>query len=82
MPLAWIQKTNRLRTVECTHQTYGVSVRHACRRLGMSPQAYYQARWRAQRRQAQEDMVLALFQTIRARHPRMSVRKIYRLIRS
>ena len=47
----------------------------------MSPQAYYQARWRAQRRQAQEEMVLALFQTIRARHPRMGIRKIYHLIR-
>ncbi len=47
----------------------------------MSPQAYYQARHRAQRRQAQEEMVLALFRTVRARHPRMEVRKIYTLIR-
>jgi len=54
------------------YPAHGVPVRHACRWIALSLQeAYDRARHRAQRRQAREEMVPALFQTVRARPPRM-----------
>ncbi len=49
--------------------------------LGISRQAAYQAVARWQRREAEEEMALALLRAERQRHPHMGIRKIYAKIR-
>ena len=43
----------------------------ACQWFGVTPQAYYQARKRDLRKEAEAQLILALVREIRKRHPRM-----------
>lgn len=54
-----------------------VSVQAASAWYGISRQAYYQAQQRRQQREAEDQLILALVQGIRQRHPRMGGRKLY-----
>ena len=55
----------------------GVSKGAACHWFGISRQAYYQAKKKRQQREAQDQLLLALVQGIRQRHPCMGGRKLY-----
>ena len=52
-----------------------------CEAVGLSRQAYYQSKRREARRAAEEEAILSMVRMVRARHPRMGVRKLLRKIR-
>jgi len=52
----------------------------ACQWFGVTPQAYYQARKRDLRKEAEAQLILALVREIRKRHPRMGARKLLHLL--
>jgi putative transposase len=58
-----------------------VTVRAVCERVGMSRQAYYQARRERQRREIDEEAILKLVDAERRLQPRMGARKILTNIR-
>jgi len=59
---------------------YGLTVRQACQWFGLTPQAYYQARKRALRKEAEAQLILNLVRDVRQRHPRMGARKLLHLL--
>lgn len=54
-----------------------VSIKGACRQLGVSPQAYYQYQKRAKEREQTEQKILKWVNKERKKHPRMGTRKLY-----
>ncbi len=52
-----------------------------CRAVGITPQAHYQKKRREERRQEEDAKVLFLVRLIRAKHPRMGVRKLLAKLR-
>lgn len=56
--------------------TYRISKQSACRWYGISRQAYYQARKRQVKREAEDQLLITLVQNIRKRHPRMGGLKL------
>lgn len=52
-----------------------------CQAMGLSRQAYYQAKQRAAQKAMLEVTVLSLVRMVRAKHPRMGTRKLLRQIR-
>lgn len=59
-----------------------MTVSGTCRFLGLSRQAWYQARQREQARAAQEQQILAAVGDIRRRQPRLGTRKLHYLLRA
>ena len=60
---------------------YQVSKQSACQWYGISCQAYYQARKRQVKREAEDQLLLTLIRNIRKRHPRMGGRKLRHKLR-
>lgn len=60
---------------------YQVSKQSACQWYGISCQAYYQARKRQVKREAEDQLLLTLVRNIRKRHPRMGGRKLRHKLR-
>ena len=56
----------------------GFAVEELAHTCGLSRQGYYQARGRQQRSREREQQALALVRQMRAEHPRIGTRKIYR----
>jgi putative transposase len=63
-------------------QQAGISLRRLCLRCGMSRQNYYARRRQRHRRQLDAELVVALVQAERRRHPRLGGRKLLFLLRA